>query len=571
MVRIRYIFLSVIIGISIMQLTGCGSTSASTSPEPATISDTDSVESDMTEVETDIAMLSEDSQSQTDVEAESAVEELTAHLVFMGVMSADMQVDDGKRAEWIMEEIKEVEIAGIECYALDLRYSEDEAANGEMAGRLVGIYAVSKDGTVFYQYNQADDIWEQDEAENEADNMPEERPQLPATGRQLADFVPEGWEIMDSAELDFNEDGIFDYVGVLRVTPIQMDGYVRSPDYPRILFAIASDETEGYRLDFQDINLIRTRDEGGIHGDPYEPLTVEEVSFTTHAYGGSGWRWSEDYTYTYREGTWWLTLSEDTYGYGDYITDYSRNDWDSGVGIRKKRSDDWGVMEENWESEEYDAVYEIVMDEPQTLEQAGKRCWLAPDRVIDWSVEAIEFAVDMELSEDMVKLPDEAWIEYNDENCVLYAFNDEGFWYLAMYCWQDKVVSILAKEESEIEKLDIYNGKIYYSTRIEENIAYKTIWNDKEQIVEKEDTVGIRLHRMELDGTGKEAIFEYRYPGTEQEIMESKIQIPSMWLSYEISGDEIVAEIHMGSESNPIYRMKTDGSECKKIGQLPKE
>ena len=29
-----------------------------------------------------------------------------------------------------------------------------------MAGRLLGIYAVSKDGTKFYQYNMADDIWE---------------------------------------------------------------------------------------------------------------------------------------------------------------------------------------------------------------------------------------------------------------------------------------------------------------------------------------------------------------------------------------------------------------------------
>ena len=38
--------------------------------------------------------------------------------------------------------------------------SKDENINGEMAGRLLGIYAVSKDGTKFYQYNMADDIWE---------------------------------------------------------------------------------------------------------------------------------------------------------------------------------------------------------------------------------------------------------------------------------------------------------------------------------------------------------------------------------------------------------------------------
>ena len=36
----------------------------------------------------------------------------------------------------------------------------DEDINGEMAGRLVGIYAISKDGMEIYHYNQADDIWE---------------------------------------------------------------------------------------------------------------------------------------------------------------------------------------------------------------------------------------------------------------------------------------------------------------------------------------------------------------------------------------------------------------------------
>lgn len=75
-----------------------------------------------------------------------------------------------------------------------------------------------------------------------------------------------------------------------------MDGYWTYQGYPRILFAITSDETKRYHLNFQDINLIRTRDEGGVYGDPYLPLTADAVSFTTHMYGGSAWRWSEDFT-----------------------------------------------------------------------------------------------------------------------------------------------------------------------------------------------------------------------------------------------------------------------------------
>lgn len=145
----------------------------------------------------------------------------------------------------------------------------------------------------------------------EEETAPREIPQLPETARELAGFVPEGWEIMDSVELDFNEDGVTDYVGVLEaVSTDEEDTWY--PGEPRILFAAASEGTKGYRLDFQDINLIRTRTEGGVFGDPYMPLTAEGTSFTTHAYGGSAWRWSEDYTYTCQKGVWLLTSSETT-------------------------------------------------------------------------------------------------------------------------------------------------------------------------------------------------------------------------------------------------------------------
>lgn len=402
-----------------------------------------------------------------------------------------------------------------------------------------------------------------------------EVPQLPETAGELAGFVPEGWEILDSVELDFNEDGIPDYVGVLEAAMIDEGGYWTYQDDPRILFAAAGDGAGGYRLDFQDINLIRTRGEGGVFGDPYEPLTAQGMSFTTHAYGGSAWRWAEDYTYTYRDGAWYLTSSETIYGYGSYVTSYSRNDWDSGTGIRKERSSEFSDMEEDWESEEdwnsikYDLEYELSLDEPMTLEQAGKRWWLAKDRVTDWEVASVTCAAGVELSEEKVKRPDEAYLEYCDEDCALYSFSEEdsGLNYLAMYRWEDRALSVLAQEEAAIESPVIYKGKIYYATDLVENVRYKT-WQDGEaQTTEEEDTVGVRLNRMSPDGTGKETVFEYRYPEGEQEIRENRI--PYLSLIYEIGGDEIIAQVYIGNEPHPFYRMKTDGSGAKKIGQVP--
>lgn len=416
---------------------------------------------------------------------------------------------------------------------------------------------------------------EREEFENEAADMPAEVPQLPDTGEGPEDFVPEGWELLDCVELDFNEDGIPDYAGVLESAAVDAEGALEYQGYPRILFAIASDGAGRYRLDFQDSNLIYTGEEGGVMGDPYVPLTAEGTSFTTHTYGGSQWRWSKDFTYTYREDTWWLTSSEETYGYLDYTTDYSKNDWETGVGIRKKRSSDRGDMEESVESAEYDVEYEMALDEPLTLELSGKRGPLAASRVTDWEVEGIESAADVDFSEDEVERPDEAYLNYCDEECVLYVSNpapngDEGFHYLVMYRWQDKVMSVLAKEKAAIYNPKFYKGKIYYAAKIVENVGRGTAEEGREQSADGEGTVGIRLNRMNPDGTGKETVFEYRYRESGQEMGESAVSYIGML--YEISGDEIVAVISTGvGHPDLLYRMKTDGSGCEKIGQMPKE
>lgn len=87
------------------------------------------------------------------------IESLTDSAISNSIVEPGMQADDGKALVW--EGMSEREIDETECYAFELRYSEDENINGEMAGRLIGIYAVSNDGTKFYQYNMADDTWEQ--------------------------------------------------------------------------------------------------------------------------------------------------------------------------------------------------------------------------------------------------------------------------------------------------------------------------------------------------------------------------------------------------------------------------
>lgn len=400
----------------------------------------------------------------------------------------------------------------------------------------------------------------------------EERPVLPKTGGSLADFVPEGWRMMDSVELDFNEDGYSDYVGVLEAD-IPKASYW---GYPRILFAVASVGEDGYHLEFQDINLIRTGIEGG-YFDPYEPLTAEGTSFTTHAWGGSAWRWSENYTYTYREGIWYLTASESISYAPDYCGGYpyiiGYNDWEKRVGIRKERSPYAKNMAGDKYPEEYDIEYEIPLDPPVTVEQAGKRWRFAPYRITDWETVSVTLGKDVEITEDMIEFPEDALIEYSDEDRVLYTFSDKNgnYYYLAEYRFQDRVLSVPARETTGIDDPAFYRGKIYYTVQTVEYIKYKTEEDGREQIVEKKETVGMMLRRMNPDGTEKETVFAYRYPEPEEGgILENRV--PYLSLNYEISGDEIIVEVFREEDlPHLFYRLKTDGSGLEKIGEVKNE
>lgn len=129
--------------------------------------------------------------------------------------------------------------------------------------------------------------------------------------------------------------------------------------------------------------------------------------------------------------------------------------------------------------------------------------------------------------------------DYNDENGILYIFYDG-------------------------------NSENYYVTPVIKKTAYKEAENNVEVIKEKEDVVGMVLNRMNPDGTEQEPVFEYSYPKEKQEMSENGMF--NLTFQYEISGDEIVAEVSAGyEEPHLFYRMNLDGSGVRLIGQVPKQ
>ncbi len=411
----------------------------------------------------------------------------------------------------------------------------------------------STDVQISNHTHESPGVWESTDSQSPDQNDSDGRaalevivPKLPKEGFKLEDFVAEGWVLLDHVELDFNGDGFSDYVAVQQVEKdreIEEQNQGTHRIFPRILFAVAGDGEGKYHLDFQDENLIRCWSEGGVFGDPYLPLTAEGSSFSTHAFGGSGWKWSEDYTYTYSEGTWIQTLSVDSYGYGEYITSYREDNWETGVGVRKERSSEFDDMEKNWEKEEeavWDIVYEISLDKPLTLAQSGKRSHLLTYRINDWGVSRVERMEGIEIPPDKIRYPGYYFLmEYRDEDGIFYSFPEaeNGKNYLAFYRWEDNVLSILAEEEREIGQVEYYQGKVYYALE------------------------GTKLYRMNLDGTEKEILFDY--DALEKNTQEYKA------LYYEISGSEIIIQMYLGHCPHPYFRMNIDGSGLHEIGQVP--
>ncbi|WP_166243060.1 hypothetical protein [Paenibacillus turpanensis] len=121
-------------------------------------------------------------------------------------------------------------------------------------------------------------------------------------------LIPEGWRILEiqkdvpvKAEGDINQDGILDAAVVLEQT--------KSPNEEapaRSLLIAFGEKDHSYSLSILADHVILKADEGGIWGDPFEGITINRGSIVVSHYGGSNWRWYNDYRFRYQDNDWYL-------------------------------------------------------------------------------------------------------------------------------------------------------------------------------------------------------------------------------------------------------------------------
>ena len=111
---------------------------------------------------------------------------------------------------------------------------------------------------------------------------------------RLRTFIPNNFSILDSAAGDINNDGLQDLVVILRNRYEDMN-----TDTTRPLLLLLGNGSGQYKLFARNDSVVLCMGCGGVHGDPYEGLTVKRGYFSVEHLGGSGWRWTRIITFKY--------------------------------------------------------------------------------------------------------------------------------------------------------------------------------------------------------------------------------------------------------------------------------
>jgi hypothetical protein len=142
-------------------------------------------------------------------------------------------------------------------------------------------------------------------------------PTIAASGKQVEDFIPTGWQmvLIDSGEI--NLDALLDYAIIIEP---QMDVLKKNDleasktPYPRILLAILRATPDSMVLAVQaNKAILCPADNEGIDPlDKIEPLRIENYNIKVKYAGGSTLLWTAQYLFTQKNKEWILSSYKGT-------------------------------------------------------------------------------------------------------------------------------------------------------------------------------------------------------------------------------------------------------------------
>ena len=134
--------------------------------------------------------------------------------------------------------------------------------------------------------------------------------------REVAVLVPAAHAPIALEKGDLNSDGLADLILVTEDTngTTVGEGAGTYLEHRRALLVLVRTAAGSLRIAARSDRVVYCRECGGTMGDPFEGLTIDGTRFSVSHYGGSGWRWSNEFTFGYsrRDRAWQLVRVEES-------------------------------------------------------------------------------------------------------------------------------------------------------------------------------------------------------------------------------------------------------------------
>jgi len=115
-----------------------------------------------------------------------------------------------------------------------------------------------------------------------------------AKAQNFDQFIPRGYELLDSKSGDLNQDGFTDYVIICKDPNEQEVENAKRP-----LMILHGNPNGRLSLITRNDNIVLCFLCGGAWGDPYEGMTLKKNFFSVEHRGGSSDRWTRIITFKY--------------------------------------------------------------------------------------------------------------------------------------------------------------------------------------------------------------------------------------------------------------------------------
>lgn len=123
--------------------------------------------------------------------------------------------------------------------------------------------------------------------------------------QQFKEFLGANERVFDTAAADFNNDGLADLVLVAENTS--------GEDINRSLLVL-SNSSNGFAISARSASAILCKTCGGVFGDPYAGISIYKNVLNIYHYGGSNWRWTNNFTFRFQNNQWeMIGISTDSY------------------------------------------------------------------------------------------------------------------------------------------------------------------------------------------------------------------------------------------------------------------